>query len=285
MKGIILAGGRGTRLAPLTNVISKQLLPVYDKPMIHYPLATLMLAGIRDIIVISTPDELERFEKLLGSGNALGINISYLVQPSPKGIAESFLIAENQIIGEKCALILGDNIFYGPGLGRQLVLNNELNGALIFATYSSNPNSYGVITFNDNNQILSIEEKPTNPTSNYVIPGLYFFDENVVKYASRLHPSNRGELEIVDLINLYLKESKLNAFKLNRGTSWFDAGTIESLFEVTNFVKVIQERNGTPLACLEEISWRNGWIGNSELKHLAENHPIYRNYLLSLIGN
>jgi glucose-1-phosphate thymidylyltransferase len=272
MKGILLAGGRGSRLWPLTHSVSKQLLPVFDKPLIYYPLSTLMLAGIRDIILISTPQDSNSFQKLLGDGSRFGISINYLVQDKPSGIAESFLLCAEFIVGEKCALILGDNLFYGQGLGTQLSNYLRVDGAQIFAYRVSNPSDYGVVEINENQEIISIQEKPENPKSNFAIPGLYFYDENVTAEARKLVPSSRGELEITDLNLQYLKKNGLKIHVLPRGTAWFDTGDPKSLHDATSFVRTIEERQGMKIACLEEIAYRKGWISKENLQSEARKY-------------
>lgn len=272
MKGILLAGGRGSRLWPLTHSVSKQLLPIFDKPLIYYPLSTLMLAGIRDIILISTPEDIKSFQKLLGDGSNFGIKVNYRIQNEPAGIAESFLLCADLIEGEKCALILGDNLFYGQGLGTQL--NNYLNvdGAQIFAFRVSNPSAYGVVELNDKLEILSIQEKPQNPKGNLVIPGLYFYDETVTAEARKLSPSPRGELEITDLNLRFLEKNSLKLHILPRGTAWFDTGDPKSLHDATSFVRTIEERQGMKIGCLEEVAYRMGWISKEKLKLEAEKY-------------
>ena len=270
-KGIILAGGSGTRLYPLTMVTSKQLLPIYDKPMIYYPLSTLMLAGIRDILIISTPQDLPNFEKLLGDGSRYGINLSYKIQESPDGLAQAFILGEEFIGNDNCAMILGDNIFHGNGLTNQLKKAMENKGrATIFGYYVDDPERFGVAEFDENGQVISLEEKPDKPKSNYAVTGLYFYDNNVIKYAKNLRPSQRGELEITDLNKKYLEQGKLDVITLGRGYGWLDTGTIDSFFDASEYIRVIERRQGLKVACLEEISYKNGWISKEELLKSAE---------------
>ncbi|MFM7565369.1 MAG: glucose-1-phosphate thymidylyltransferase RfbA [Flavobacteriales bacterium] len=285
MKGIILAGGSGTRLHPLTLAVSKQLVPVYDKPMIYYPLSTLMSAGIREIMIISTPHDLPHFEKLLGDGTRLGCHFEYAVQKVPNGLAQAFVIGANFIGKDKVALILGDNIFYGNGLDSLLSGKVNPKGGIVFAYHVSDPERYGVVEFDEENRAVSIEEKPKSPKSNYAVPGLYFYDNTVVEIAKNLKPSDRGEYEITDVNAAYLKLGKLKVAILDRGTAWLDTGTFSSLMQAGQFVQVIEERQGLKVGCIEEIAFRNGFIDKKQLKQIAA--PLvksgYGNYLLSLI--
>lgn len=275
MKGIILAGGAGTRLYPLTMVTSKQLLPVYDKPMVYYPLSTLMLAGIKDILIISTPQDLPNFERLLGDGSQFGIKLSYKVQPSPDGLAQAFLLSEEFIGDDLCAMILGDNIFYGGGLVDKLnraVENAKKGYATIFGYYVNDPERFGIMEFDENGKILSVEEKPQHPKSNYCITGLYVYDKRVVEYAKEVKPSARGELEITSLNNMYLQDGTLKGVVLGRGFAWLDAGTIDSLVEASDFVRMIEKRQGLKISAPEEIAFRNGWINKDTLMQSADRY-------------
>ena len=286
MKGIILAGGSGTRLYPITKSISKQITPIYDKPMIYYPLSVLMLAGIKDILVISTPRDLPMFEELLKTGSDFGISLSYAVQEQPNGLAEAFLIGENFIGSDSCALVLGDNIFYGHGFtGMLKEAESRKKGATIFGYYVQNPRDFGVVEFDENNRAISLEEKPENPKSNYAVPGLYFYDNTVVEKAKKVKPSKRGELEITTLNEMYLNEGTLNVTSLGRGMAWLDTGTHEALLEAANYVKTIQSRQGVMVACLEEIAYRNGWITKEKVCELAKLllKSKYGEYLMDLI--
>ncbi|SMQ60467.1 glucose-1-phosphate thymidylyltransferase RfbA [Agreia sp. VKM Ac-1783] len=269
MRGIILAGGSGTRLWPITKGISKQLMPIYDKPMIYYPLSTLMMAGINEILIITTPEYNEQFRSLLGDGSDLGIRLEYAVQPSPDGLAQAFIIGEEFIGDESVALVLGDNIFHGTGLGSNLRSKTDFDGALIFAYHVANPRSYGVVEFDDDNVAVSIEEKPEKPKSNYAVPGLYFYDNSVVEIAKTIEPSARGELEISTVNERYLQQGNLRVQVLDRGTAWLDTGTFESMVQATEFVRVVEDRQGFKIGCIEEIAWRAGWIDDAQLAELA----------------
>ena len=284
-KGIILAGGSGSRLFPITKAICKQLLPVYDKPMIYYPLSTLMLAGVKEILIITTPNDLEKFKSLLCDGNSLGINLQYAVQDSPRGLADAFLIGENFLNGSPSILILGDNLFYGKGLVNQLREAYNRTTSTIFAYPVSDPKRYGIVDFDKNGKVKSIEEKPLNPKTKYAITGLYFYDESVVEKAKEVIPSERGELEISDLNKLYLEEGNLTVELFNRGMAWLDTGTTDSLLDASSFIKTIESRQGLKISCPEEIAWRNGWINDEELIKLSQ--PLkksgYGTYLSNLV--
>jgi len=284
VKGIILAGGTGSRLWPITKGVSKQLLPVYDKPMLHYPLATLMAAGIREVLVITTPEDSDSFARLLGDGSAWGMSISFATQAKPEGLAQAFLIGETFLAGESAALILGDNLFYGPSLGRKLAELTSVVGAHVFAYEVANPSEYGVVAFDESGVVTSIEEKPVSPRSSYAVPGLYFYDDTVVEVAKSIKPSDRGELEITAVNDHYLQAGLLKVAVLERGTAWLDTGTFRSLQDAGEFVRVMEDRTGTKVGCVEEIAWRNGWITSAQLIELAQ--PLlksgYGEYLVAL---
>ena len=285
MKGIILAGGSGTRLYPITKGISKQIMPIYDKPMIYYPLSTLMQAGIKDILIITTPDDQPQFQRLLGDGSDIGVNLQYAVQPSPDGLAQAFIIGEEFIGDDKVALILGDNIFYGEAFGNTLQECSDPDGGIVFAYKVSDPERYGVVEFDENHHAVSIEEKPTAPKSNYAVVGLYFYDNDVIEIAKNIQPSDRGELEITTVNEEYLNRGKLKVQTMSRGSAWLDTGTFESMNDASEYIRVIEKRTGLKIGCVEEVAWRQGFISDEKLKALAE--PLvksgYGKYMLNLV--
>lgn len=285
MKGIVLAGGTGSRLWPITWGVSKQLLPIYDKPLIHYPISTLMLAGIREILIITTASDQEAFKRLLGDGSRFSVEFQYEVQERPAGLAQAFTIGQSFIGSESCALVLGDNIFHGDGLGGQLAQFREIRGAHIFAYKVSDPERYGVVEFDSKGKAVSLEEKPSKPKSQYAVPGLYFYDNDVVEIAKQVKPSSRGELEITTVNQEYLKQGALNVTVLPRGTAWLDTGTFESMQAASSFIQILEERQGMKVSCLEEVAWRNGWLSDSQLLELAEEYKSspYAQYLKSLL--
>ncbi len=285
MKGIVLAGGTGSRLWPITKAVSKQLLPVYDQPMVHYPIGTLMAAGLREILIITTPDDQAAFVRLLGDGSRLGVRFEYVVQPRPEGLAQAFLLGEDFLAGGPAALVLGDNLFHGPGLGTKLADLTAVEGGHIFAYRVKNPKEYGVVEFDDAGRVLSIEEKPEHPKSRYAVPGLYFYDADVVQIARSIRPSARGELEITAVNDAYLRQGRLGVTVLPRGTAWLDTGSFGSLADATTFVRVLEDRQGTKVNCLEEIAWRQGWVSDDDLALLAEPLRVsgYGDYLLRLL--
>lgn len=286
MKGIVLAGGTGSRLWPVTWGVSKQLIPVYDKPLVHYPIATLMLAGIREILIVSTPQDIDSFRRLLGFGEKYGVSFSFATQEHPRGLADAFLVGEHFIGNDKVSLILGDNIFYGSGLGSQLSQLQDIEGAHIFAYKVNDPQRYGVVEFDSTGRVLSLEEKPSNPKSSYAIPGLYFYDNQVVAIAKEVKPSSRGEIEITSVNEKYLQQKQLQTTILERGTAWLDTGTFESLNAASAFIQIIEERQGQKISCLEEVAWRNGWISDSELLVRSNDYKSspFADYLRGLIS-
>ncbi|MCW3123078.1 MAG: rfbA [Flavipsychrobacter sp.] len=286
MKGIVLAGGSGTRLYPLTIAVSKQLMPVYDKPMVYYPLSTLMLAGIREILIITTPEDQPAFKKLLGDGTQIGCRFEYVVQPKPEGLAQAFILGADFLGNDPAALVLGDNIFYGSGMGTLLKQKSNPDGAVVFAYQVHDPERYGVVEFDKNNRVLSIEEKPEMPKSHFAVPGLYFYDNDIVPIAKAIKPSHRGELEITDINKVYLEKGKLEVGVLDRGTAWLDTGTFDSLIEAGEFIEVIEKRQGLKIGCIEEIAYRNGWIDDAQMSKLANIYKKsgYGVYLEKLIG-
>jgi len=285
MRGIILAGGTGSRLHPITLGVSKQLVPVYDKPMIYYPLSTLILAGVRDILVITTPHDSDQFQRLLGDGSRFGVSITYKSQPSPDGLAQAFILGEEHIGSDSVALVLGDNIFYGQGMGTRLRRYQDLDGGVVFGYWVEDPTAYGVVEFDEGGRVVSLEEKPTNPRSHYAVPGLYFYDNDVVEIAKHLQPSPRGELEITDVNRTYLEQGRLQVELLPRGTAWLDTGTFDSLAEATEFIRTVQKRQGLSIGAPEEVAWRMGFLSDDELRERAE--PLrksgYGNYLLNIL--
>jgi glucose-1-phosphate thymidylyltransferase len=287
MRGIVLAGGSGTRLHPLTRAVSKQMLPVYDKPMVYYPISLLLMAGIREILVITTPEDSAQFQRLLDDGSALGVSIQYAVQPRPEGLAQAFLIGADFLDGDSACLVLGDNIFHGTGLGTALKAHTDVDGGHVFAYHVTNPQDYGVIEFDKHGRALSIEEKPEHPRSNFAVPGLYFYGRDIVDVARGITPSARGELEITAVNDQYLREGRLSVTALQRGTAWLDTGTVDSLMAAGEFVRVLEQRQGLKVGCIEEIAWREGFIDDSRLRELAE--PLrksgYGDYLLDLLEN
>lgn len=287
MKGIILAGGSGTRLYPLTIAVSKQLMPVYDKPMIYYPLSTLLLAGINEILIITTPEDQPAFKKLLGDGSQIGCSFEYVVQPKPEGLAQAFILGADFVGNNPAALVLGDNIFHGSGMGTLLKNNANPDGAVVFAYQVHDPERYGVVEFDKNYNVLSIEEKPEKPKSNFAVPGLYFYDNDIVPIAKSIKPSHRGELEITDINKVYLEKGKLKVGVLDRGTAWLDTGTFDSLIEAGEFIEVIEKRQGLKIGCIEEIAYRNGWINDEQMEKQAKIYMKsgYGKYLQGLIGN